>query len=473
MVELFGHIRMIFERDKPRLALEAGFQKFVQPFNGDAEIFLSSVLEPVADAFLLLGDLARVKKLYGPDAARAVASLQRIDNKDWMPPGLLRIWKAENGDNEAVAIFLIALERAAYYLFVTRQGINARIERFSAVMDELYPRMDTIGTKSGLSLSPQEQIQFGDALAGPLYEKVRVCKPVLQRLDEALSSGGATYDELVSLEHVLPQTVEPTSEWALLFPDEGERSRWTHRIANLVFLTQRINSRASNWSFDKKKAEYFASEDGSSPFVITQGVLQTDGWTPEHLGVRQKKLLMKLANLWNLEHWEIETIEFEGKSYSGFEDGGGEVGPGTLGATDRELLDKKRGQIMSALAHREAVTFLKEGAAYTSKEGDLRAVCAVSKRYGPGRAPYWYGYTVPRRDFLLKGKKAFLVLGCMDRNRAYAVPASEMEKVLSGLHSTPDKHWHIALEENTSGALDMVLRSGAKVELKKFEIGFG
>jgi hypothetical protein len=38
MVELFGHIRTIYERDKPRLALEAGFPKFVPPFNGDARL---------------------------------------------------------------------------------------------------------------------------------------------------------------------------------------------------------------------------------------------------------------------------------------------------------------------------------------------------------------------------------------------------------------------------------------------------
>jgi hypothetical protein len=37
MVELFGHIRMIYERDKPRLALEAGFPKFVKSFEGYAD----------------------------------------------------------------------------------------------------------------------------------------------------------------------------------------------------------------------------------------------------------------------------------------------------------------------------------------------------------------------------------------------------------------------------------------------------
>ena len=56
MVELFGHIRMIFERDKPRLSLEEGFPKFVTPFNGDADRFISDIIEPIADVALMLTD---------------------------------------------------------------------------------------------------------------------------------------------------------------------------------------------------------------------------------------------------------------------------------------------------------------------------------------------------------------------------------------------------------------------------------
>ena len=135
-------------------------------------------------------------------------------------------------------------------------------------MDEFDPRQGKEKPADGLSLSDAEQGRFVGVLSGPLYQISRVCKPVMQRLDEALSSGGASYDELVSIEHVLPQTVDDGSEWATLFPDEQERAEWTHRLANLVFLTHRINTRASNWDFEKKKKEYFASSDGSSPFVI-------------------------------------------------------------------------------------------------------------------------------------------------------------------------------------------------------------
>jgi hypothetical protein len=300
MVELFGHIRMIYERDKPRVALENGFPKFVAPFNGDADNFVSDILEPICDASVLLANPPEMQRQFGVEAAKAVRSLDRIDNKDWMPPILLRLWKRSPANNASLGTFVVDLERLAYYLFVTRADINTRVQRFAAVMDEFDPRPSKEPPTEGMALSLVEQQEFLDALSGQLYLKTRVCKPVLQRLDEALSSGGASYDELISIEHVLPQTVDTASEWATLFQDEAERTQWTHRLANLVLLTRRINTRASNWDFERKKREYFSSKDGSSPFVLTQGVLRTPSWSTDHLKERQEHLIRTLSDLWRL-----------------------------------------------------------------------------------------------------------------------------------------------------------------------------
>ena len=53
-VELFTHIRMIYERDKPRMALEDGFPIHVTPFNGSADEFISDILEPISAAYTML-----------------------------------------------------------------------------------------------------------------------------------------------------------------------------------------------------------------------------------------------------------------------------------------------------------------------------------------------------------------------------------------------------------------------------------
>ena len=298
-VKLFGHIRMIYEREKPRLALEDAFPGVVPPFFGAPDDFLSNVLEQLADAWALLESDTDVKAAFGPEAARAVRSLGRIDNKDWMPPALLRLWHRQSGDAAEVGAFLIGLERLAYYLFVTRANVNERISRYAGVLKSPhYPKRKSLVFT--LDLTEDEQTEFVAGPDGPLYSKIRVCKPVLQRLDEALSAGGASYDNLVSIEHVLPQTTEPGSAWETLFPDQAERDAWTHRIANLVFLTRRINTRASNWEFERKKKAYFASTEGTSPFPLTQGVLQATSWTPKLLRRRQATRLAKLREVWRL-----------------------------------------------------------------------------------------------------------------------------------------------------------------------------
>ncbi|CAN5310807.1 DUF262 domain-containing protein [soil metagenome] len=459
MVELFGHIRMIYERDKPRLALDSGFRKFVQPFAGNADAFISNILEPIADTSLMLADASAIQKQFGIEAAKAVRSLHRVDNKDWMPPAILRIWRRSKEDSLAIGRFLVGLERLAYFLFVSRMGVNDRIARFAGVMDEIEPKPNKETPTEGLDLSAYEQHQFLIALSGPIYQITRICKPVLQRLDEALSSGGASYDELVSIEHVLPQTVQDGSEWATTFSDEQERSAWTHRIANLVFLTHRANARASNWDFERKKSEYFASSEGSSPFVITQGVLQTDNWTPEHLSVRQEQLLEKLRQVWRLDLADLNE-----------QPGGFSEQKGSWQFTSVKIIDAKRDKIIQAFCLRENVVLDKKGALYWSKDDNLHAVCTVSKRYAGRAAPYWYGYSVEWRTFLSQRQNSYLVFGCLDRDMAYTVPTSEMEKYLGDLYRTPEKHWHVVFSEDESGGLDLVLKNGAKISLGKFAL---
>lgn len=462
MVELFGHIRMMYERDKPRLALEAGFPMFVEPFGGDADHFVGNILEPIADAFRLLSRQDVIIKRFGAEAGKMIRSLERIDNKDWVPPALLCLWKQLPGGATSTTRFLMDLERVAYFLFVTRAGVNDRIERFAAIMDELEPRPTKERPTKGLNLSPAEQNGFLRALDGSLYEKSRVCKPVMRRLDEALSAGGASYDNLVSIEHVLPQTVEEGSEWASLFPDGKQRSEWTHKLANLVFLTHRINTRASNWDFERKKKEYFVSIDGTSPFPITQTVLQADKWTPEFLAQRQQMLVQKLSEIWEIiSHPELD------------EDPDDQYDEGVSDGTDRDLIQAKRILIIDALSKREGVDLVKKrGVLYADKLEQLHVVCATSRRHGRGAAHwYWYGYSPRWRSFLAQANSAFLVLGCTDRDTAYQIDYRQVEKIRDDLHRTPGKHWHIILEEDDRGELYLVIpKTASKMPLRKFEL---
>ena len=136
---------------------------------------------------------------------------------------------------------------------------------------------------------------------------------------------------------------------------------------------------------------------------------------------------------------------------------------GTWHFTDAEIIEAKREKMLQALGLREGVALNnKKGALSWTDDKSVRAVCTISKRYARRAAPYWYGYSPEWRKFLSEGQKSFLVLGCVDRNTAYAVPATELEKIVDDLHRTPDRHWHIVLDENDTGGLDLVAQKWSK-----------
>ena len=64
-----------------------------------------------------------------------------------------------------------------------------------------------------------------------------------------------------------------------------------HRIANLVPLNRRRNSRAQNYDFERKTPAYFSGKKGVSSYALTTQVLNSSEWTPEYLADRQENLL--------------------------------------------------------------------------------------------------------------------------------------------------------------------------------------
>ena len=154
--------------------------------------------------------------------------------------------------------------------------------------------------RASLALGEDEKGRIVSTLDGPIYDMTRVRMPLLLRLDGLLAGAEATYDHpIITIEHVLPQTPGHESQWIEWFPDDEEREDWTHRLANLVLLSQRKNARASNLEFDRKKDEYFKRE-GFPPFPLTMPVLSETEWTPSVLEARQKTLVGRLMAAWEL-----------------------------------------------------------------------------------------------------------------------------------------------------------------------------
>jgi len=299
--DLFLYIRAIKARTRGVKSLLQEFPEQVLndylPNNGSG--FINEILEPYARADIRL----LAQDFQGDDPRWAQANnwlkrLDQLDNDDWRPPALWAL--TEHGeDPEFLVEFFAKLERLAASMLVRRVYATPRQQRY---MDLLKQLADGQGLESpSFELTESERAETLERLDGDIYLATRVRRYVLLRLDSVLAKDpGASYDHrIITVEHVLPQTMAPDSQWTRDFTEE-DAAQWTHRLGNLLLLNRRANSRAQNYDFDVKKEKYFTSGQGVAVFALTTQVLAEAVWTPEVIERRQVELVDLLAEEWRL-----------------------------------------------------------------------------------------------------------------------------------------------------------------------------
>ena len=299
--DLFAHIRMIYRKDKLRGSLENEFQTYVLSglTSKKAIDFVDDELEPYADAYEIVSRASYESTEDAEKVNALLRHLNRLDNFDWIPPAIA-YFRLRKGQTGRLLEFTRNLDRLAYGLFIRRANINERIDRYAQVISAIESEDGLFEASSPLQLSPEEKTEILDRLDGDIYSQVRLRTPLLLRLDSVVAEEGASYQHpIVSIEHVLPQNPGDDSQWVKWFPDEEERKRWTHRLANLVLLSRRKNSRASNYEFERKKSEYF-QKHGTTTFALTTKVVDQSEWTPTILKCRQQELIGALRKHWRL-----------------------------------------------------------------------------------------------------------------------------------------------------------------------------
>ena len=312
---LFSHIRMIYVKKKASESILKELQSNIlckMKKSKDYEDFIDNELLPYVDAYNAVINKNIQKNKLKSKIDNYLQWLSLIGNNDWVPPTIYFIKKNQN-DYENILKFLVELERLAAMLLITQRQINTRIERYAEVLNGIDGTLDPDDYEDGenfsndawyaLELYSQEKEEFAEQLEGDIYKKFTgTCRYILLRLDSFLSDGTAKYDnDIVTIEHVLPQTVELNSEWERIWNAKDLRENWVHKIGNLVLLSKRKNSKAQNYPFHVKKEKYFSGDEGVSPFVLTTQVIQEEEWIPDVVAKRQQRLLSKLKEKWKIK----------------------------------------------------------------------------------------------------------------------------------------------------------------------------
>lgn len=295
--DLFSYIRMIYAKEKAQSALLDEFRTQVLKTGYCPKELIDDILYPYAEALKIV---KKSNYKSTPDAKQIntyLKWLNRIDNSDWIPPAIafLKLYK---DDFSLVLEFFKDLERLAAFMHLCAYNINDRIDRYVSVLKDITLKK----TAQSIKLTKEEKKIMKETLDGNIYElTARRRNYIILRLDSFIADGLATYDaSLLTIEHVLPQTINAISKWASDWPEEKIRKQWLHRIANLVPLNRRRNSQAQNYDFDEKKNAYFRGKKNVSSYALTTQVLAESKWTPDVVKARQATLLEVFYENWDL-----------------------------------------------------------------------------------------------------------------------------------------------------------------------------
>lgn len=207
----------------------------------------------------------------------------------WIAP-LLRYYDKFKTEN--LLDFVKALDNKFANDWLNGYTPTTRIENTNAIIqaiDDAEKSADIL-TSNSLKLDTKD---LEEVLSGNIYGR-RAARYVLLKLDLLYHGHTTKFDmpKTISIEHILPQTPDNSSQWKIDFSDI-DRETWTNRIGNLVLISRRKNSGQGNKDYFDKKEKYFKNnvELFSNSIRIFN---QYPTWTLTELKKNNADVLMKI-----------------------------------------------------------------------------------------------------------------------------------------------------------------------------------
>ncbi|WEA58645.1 DUF262 domain-containing HNH endonuclease family protein [Rhizobium sp. BJ04] len=256
---LLETLRFIKEESKNRRTLSDAYtERFKDADAADVRRFLDEELAPAKIQYerIIQVDASGFPEGIRPAAEEAFAGLSLVPNKDWVPVALAASLTLEPG---SLLETLEGLEGVAWMMQLSRKYDTQRMNRYVEILKAMN---DPEKLRASLRLTPDEAQEGREALGGALYNKfpTRVVRAILERLDRLISEQPVEWSGQKTVEHILPQN--PGNGW-VSFAD-ADRVRITDTLGNLVLLTSRKNSSASNLSYAEKVKVYFGLGQGTA-----------------------------------------------------------------------------------------------------------------------------------------------------------------------------------------------------------------
>ncbi|WP_053241238.1 HNH endonuclease family protein [Clostridium sp. DMHC 10] len=210
-----------------------------------------------------------------------------LPSTDWIPP-ILYYYKRFKEEN--IFEFVKVLEKKFAADWILGATSTKRVVNMNSILRkiEMSSRPEEIIRSEVMGF---EKDALKDKINGDMYNE-SYCKYVLLKLEYLESEHNIERKyNTISVEHVMPQNINNKSKWKSWF-DEEKHIYWKHKIANLILLSKRKNSSASNYEFEIKREKYFKGR--ISDLTRSQKVLTYTEWTCKVLEKRQEDILKLL-----------------------------------------------------------------------------------------------------------------------------------------------------------------------------------
>ena len=283
-------IRTILVKEKARTSLLEEFEKNIygngKLNKGKATIGIIEEYKEIYDKVVNFGGLD-----IDNDYKNLITIMKMgLPSEDWIPPLLLFYKEFEK---EKLLELLRKLEYKFSSDWILQYTPTQRIENMNSILKKIEESESPDKVLAGEELFKVNNKSLREALSGDIYGR-RFARYILLKYEYLISDNTVHLSDYknITVEHILPQNPPERSQWRGDFT-EDERNNWTDKLANLVLISKRKNSKLGNQDFDQKKEKYLKGRidifTGSKVFIE-----QRNNWTPGILERRQEDVLDEL-----------------------------------------------------------------------------------------------------------------------------------------------------------------------------------
>ena len=233
---------------------------------------------------------------------------------DYWMAALLRYYDKFKTDK--LLDFLKALDNKFSADWIIGLSPTARIENVNSIIKKIdgSSNPDEVNSSDVVLIKKDDLVRI---INGGIYGR-RYARYILFKIDLIYHGHTSVFSlpETISIEHILPQTPDLSSQWAVDFT-EDDRNRWTDNLGNLVLISRRKNSSQGNLDYDDKKEKYFKNnvEVFSNSIRIYE---EYDTWKLNDLRKNHKDVMTKLLNEYGVTLSEDDLNNLLGNGGAGY-----------------------------------------------------------------------------------------------------------------------------------------------------------